>query len=168
MCSQWTFSAPTLSEAISSGAGSDSSDAVQPLTVFSPYMHDTFKNWALKCTGKTDCIGERTVRGSQSPVSVCKAVKARIKAFCKNIHHVLRGVLATLTVFDLSSCGRCTETVRAEHLLGCINIRSLSHRMTTRTLGFQLVTIGFHLCKLSLEHTSAWFPGAEQLLSLAS
>lgn len=65
MCSKWAFCAPTLAEAISRGTvevGDSEGAPKQSLSVFSPYMHSTFKDWALSNTTKNDCVGEREVR----------------------------------------------------------------------------------------------------------
>lgn len=61
MCSQWTFCAPMIAKALNS--------KMQPgkqFQVFSPYMHETFTEWALNKTNKTDCIGTREV-GPRTP-----------------------------------------------------------------------------------------------------
>lgn len=65
MCSTWSFCAPTIAAAIGddnvASTGSEAVAGTQQLNVFSPYMHSSFKEWALKHTAKSDCVAEREV-----------------------------------------------------------------------------------------------------------
>ena len=81
MCSTWTFSAPTLAEALSV-PGSEAAAGAQPLAVFSPYMHESFSKWALENTTKNDCVREREVRHSGIQVAVCKAIGLCLPSLC--------------------------------------------------------------------------------------